>query len=133
MKAKIGVELTIDFAHSLKMHDRCEPKHGHTAKVIVEIEGEVRGGKTFEDNVVMDFDKLRAICERILKELDHRDLDDVFSFPTAENIAKWIFDKLKDRVPLRSITVFEGEGKWCTVLRSDINSSHRGGMTHARP
>lgn len=116
-KAFIGIELSIDYAHSLKRRDKCESKHGHTAKVIVEIEGKVVKGDTFEGNVVMDFEDLKAVCRSVLDELDHRDLNELFEFPTTENIAKWIFDRLKSKLPLRAVTVYEGEGKWATVRR----------------
>jgi 6-pyruvoyltetrahydropterin/6-carboxytetrahydropterin synthase len=115
MKLRIGMEFQIDYAHSLRGHKKCEPKHGHTSKVLIEIEGEVKGGRLYEENVVMDFDEMRSICKRVLDELDHRDLNEIFEFPTAENVSKWIYEKLKEKLPVCKVTVFEGEGKWCTV------------------
>ena len=118
MKAKVGVELWIDFAHSLRGHRKCEPKHGHTARVVIEVEGELKGGDALEGHMVMDFDDLKRISKEAVAELDHRDLDEVFEFPTIENVAKRIFEKLCEMgVGVCRVTVYEGEGKWCTIER----------------
>lgn len=119
MKFKVGMEFWIDYAHSIEGHEKCEAKHGHTARVVIEVEGNVKGGQLYRDNVVMDFDELRRICRKVLDELDHRDLNQIFDFPTTENIARYIFEKLKKRLPaeLARVTVYEGEGKWATVER----------------
>ena len=35
----------------------------------------------------------------------------------AENIAAWIFEKLKDKVPVSSIKFFEGTNKYCEITK----------------
>lgn len=114
-KTRVGVEFWVDYAHSLMGHAKCSVRHGHTGQVIVEVEGEVKGGKSFEENVVMDFGELKRICEETLRQIDHKDLDEVFEYPTTENITHWLFNQLSKKLPVVRITFFEGKGKWCTV------------------
>ena len=39
MKTRLGVEFEIDFAHTLRGHPKCGKPHGHTSRIIVEVEG----------------------------------------------------------------------------------------------
>jgi len=105
----------VDYSHLLNGHPRCGVPHGHTAKVIVEIEGDVRGGSSYKDNMLIDFHDMKEKCWSVLEKLDHKDLNQIFEYPTAENITKWIFDKLDEKLQLSRVTFFEGEGKWCTI------------------
>lgn len=114
---KLGMKFYVDYAHSIEGASRTEPKHGHTAKVIIELEGEVKGGEKLDDNVVMWFEDMREECEQVLDKIDHQDLNDRFQHPTAENITQWIFNELSERIPISRVTFYEGEGKWCTVER----------------
>ncbi len=47
-----------------------------------------------------------------MDKLDHRELNKIVDNPTAENIVEWIHERLKDKLPLHSIKLWEGEGKW---------------------
>lgn len=117
MKTKLGVEFEIDFAHTLKGHPKCGQPHGHTSRIIVEVEGEVKQGDTYKDNMIVDFDDMQKICWETIKKLDHNNLDSMFDFPTSENIAKWIFDNLKDKVPVSAVRFYEGNSKYCEVVK----------------
>jgi len=112
---RLGMEFWIDYAHSLKGHPKCEAMHGHTAKILIDIEGVVKGGKTYQENVIVDFDDMKIVCKEVLERLDHKDLDELFEFPTSENITKWIFDELSKRLPVCKVTFYEGKGKWCMI------------------
>ncbi|MCP8310139.1 MAG: 6-carboxytetrahydropterin synthase [Candidatus Methylarchaceae archaeon HK01M] len=112
---KLGMEFWIDYAHSLKDHSKCEPMHGHTAKILIEIEGELKSGKTYQENMIMDFEDMKVICKEILEKLDHRNLNELFEFSTSENITKWIFDELSKRLPVCKVSFYEGKGKWCKI------------------
>ena len=50
---------------------------------------------------VMDFAELKAGFKPILAQLDHYYLNDIpgLENPTSENIARWIWDKLKPGLP----------------------------------
>ncbi|MFQ6009576.1 MAG: 6-pyruvoyl tetrahydropterin synthase family protein [Candidatus Aenigmatarchaeota archaeon] len=112
---KLGMEFEISYSHSLEGHSRCGKKHEHTSKVVVEAEGEVKGGPELKDNMLMDFFEMGKICKDVLAGLDGKDLNEIFDFPTAENIAKWIFDNLKDKIPVAKVVFFEEDDKWCVV------------------
>ncbi|NIQ04898.1 MAG: 6-carboxytetrahydropterin synthase [Candidatus Korarchaeota archaeon] len=112
---KLGMEFWIDYAHSLEGFSKCYGKHGHTAKVIIEIEGDVKGGNEFEENILLQFEKMEEKCKRVLDTLDHQDLNEIFEHPTTETIVNWIFEKLSEMLPVSRVTFFEGRGKWATV------------------
>ena len=117
MQTKLGVEFEIDFAHILKDHPKCGKPHGHTAKIIVEVTGDVKKGNTYQDNMVMDFHEMKTTCWNVIQDLDHKDLNSKFDFPTSENIAMWIFDNLKDKIPISSVKFFEGSNKYCEITK----------------
>lgn len=115
MKAKIGLEFEIDFAHTLKGHSKCSRLHGHTSKIEVEVEGSVEGGSDYQSNMIMDFDEMKKMCWEVISQLDHKNLNTMFEFPTSENITVWIFQNLEGKLPLSAVKFYEGNGKWCTV------------------
>lgn len=117
MKTKLGVEFEIDFAHTLKGHPICGQPHGHTSRIIVEVEGEVKKGTTYQQNMIIDFDEMKKICWETVQILDHKNLDTMFDFPTSENIAAWIFENLQHKIPISSVKFFEGNGKYCEVVK----------------
>ena len=85
-------EFTFDAAHNLvRYHGKCEALHGHTYRVAVWVEGEPD-----DEGMVMDFCELASIVrERVVFRLDHSYLNDVGPQPTAENIARWIWDQIE--------------------------------------
>jgi 6-pyruvoyltetrahydropterin/6-carboxytetrahydropterin synthase len=115
MRTRIGIQFFIDYAHRLPGHILCGREHGHTAKVLVEIEGEVKGGPTYQDNMLIDFADMKRICKVVLDKIDHRNLNELFEMPTSEIIAQWIYQQLLDKIPVVKVTFYEGEGKWCEI------------------
>ena len=68
----------------------CMRNHGHNYIVVVELERE----ELDKTGMILDYGKLKPIEEWIDNTFDHRHLNDVVDFnPTAENLAKYIFDK----------------------------------------
>lgn len=98
--------------HLTDYHGECERPHGHTYRLAVTVSGPI--GK---DGLVIDFVELkRVVSEKILSKLDHTDLNNHFKNPSAELIAVWIWDKLKDigkaigtKVQLKTIQLWEGD------------------------
>lgn len=109
---RICREFYFDAAHFLPRYKgRCERLHGHTYKLEVIVEGEVGEG-----GMVMDFNHLKEVVkDSIIRKLDHENLNEIFDNPTAENIAKWIIDELKNKIPVYSVKLWEGNGKWVEV------------------
>ncbi|MBU1913104.1 MAG: 6-carboxytetrahydropterin synthase QueD [Candidatus Omnitrophica bacterium] len=107
-------------AHNLRGYKgKCEALHGHSWKV------EARFEKESLNNIgiSVDFVILKARLKDILKKLDHAYLNklDVFKKqnPSAENIARIIYQKLKDSVRekgliLKSVSVWESESSCAT-------------------
>lgn len=97
---------TFHFAAShflTKYHGKCENLHGHNYKLIITIEGEVQ-----EDGMVMDFKIIKEkVNKHVVDVLDHTHLNDRLPNPSAENLAVWIWDKLKDEIPLKKVAVYE--------------------------
>jgi len=89
----ITKEVTFDSAHFLAdYYGKCERVHGHTYMLQVTLEGEIQ-----ENGLIIDFALLKQIIKnRILNKLDHQMLNDVIENPSAERIAVWIWDQLKD-------------------------------------
>lgn len=77
----------------------CAKTHGHNWKVLLEVEAE----SLDEVGISCDFRKIREILEGVTSRLDHEMINDVPPFdvinPTAEHLAKYIYDSVKDLLP----------------------------------
>lgn len=90
-----------DAAHQLLNYTgSCGQLHGHRWQVEVVIQTE-----QLVNGMVADFNLL----EKLINELDHCNLNDKFNFnPTAENIAKYLKEKIDKETGLVSqVTVWE--------------------------
>jgi len=85
----------------------CSNIHGHN--YIVEVELQSATFTLDKTGMVVDYKKLTFIKEHIDQHLDHKHLNDVVDFsPTAENLAKYIFDLFSKTYPqLIAVTVKE--------------------------
>jgi len=108
-------------AHSLRGYQGdCERLHGHNYRVEVSVESP----QLDKAGIVMDFRDLKQILERVINDLDHLYLNDTKPFtiinPSAENIAKYIFDsvysEVKPPLRLKEVTVWENDS--CCVCYS---------------
>jgi 6-pyruvoyltetrahydropterin/6-carboxytetrahydropterin synthase len=109
---KLCREFYFDAAHFIPHYKgKCEKLHGHTYKLEIVIEGSVK-----KDGMVIDFAKMKEIVESmIIEKLDHQALNELFENPTAEHILEWISLQLKEKIPLSSIRLWEGQGKWVEI------------------
>lgn len=103
-------ELTIivDFeaAHFIRDYPgKCSRLHGHNWKVEVA----VCGNKLNQLGMLIDFHDLKAEVKNVIDTLDHRYLNELQPFditnPTAENIAKYIYEQLINRSTFIETTV----------------------------
>jgi len=91
-----------------------EPPHGHNWAVTAQV-SRSRLNKT---GLVIDFRRLRQIIRDIVAEFDNEDLGKVDFFrrnnPSAENVAKYVYQQLKPRLPqsvrLECVRVVEEPG-----------------------
>ena len=112
---EIRVETEFAAAHFLKdYHGKCENLHGHNYTVFAH----AKGNKLDEGGMLLDFGELKSTLREVCKTLDHTNLNDlqengIFVFsqnPSAERIAQYIFNKLKEKLPdapLYAVDVFE--------------------------
>jgi queuosine biosynthesis protein QueD len=74
----------------------CTRMHGHNYVVTIHLKSETLDEKGF----VKDYRELQIIKDYIDKHLDHRHLNDIFDVnPTAENIAKKLYDLFVIQIP----------------------------------
>jgi len=112
----IEKDFTFSAAHRLPHHlGACGDLHGHTWKCTVYVKTHALVTEGAETGMVVDFAKLKEQISGIRKLLDHKLLNDVLPNPTAENLAKWIFDELKKSILLlRAVKVEESATSRCT-------------------
>jgi len=119
---EITVHSHFSGAHRLRyLHGKCEQLHGHNWKVDVSVVSNRLG----KEGVVIDFGILKQKVEKVLKPLDHTYLNDLSYFsgiePSSENIAKYIFDRLKSELKghpgaLKQVTAWESETSSATYF-----------------
>lgn len=90
---------------------RCYKLHGHSYRVALEITGPL----IKETGFVVDFFEIESVVKPLIGILDHHYLNEVEGLenPTAENIAVWIWLKVKPSLPgLSIVRVFETNDCW---------------------
>jgi 6-pyruvoyltetrahydropterin/6-carboxytetrahydropterin synthase len=93
MQITVTKEFEFDAAHHLtKYYGKCEKVHGHTYKLLVTVSGELSSNDMLIDFIILK----RVVKKHILDYLDHQDLNTIFTNPTTEKVAFWIWDKLKN-------------------------------------
>ncbi len=137
----LKTESSFDASHFLTdYHGKCENLHGHRWRVVAILEvPELQTQGTCKD-MVMDFGDFKAALRGLTEQLDHRflieegslapqtlaDLDqEGFSVKllpfrtTAENLAKWFFDRLTEQgLPVYQVYVYETPNN-CAFYRKD--------------
>jgi 6-pyruvoyltetrahydropterin/6-carboxytetrahydropterin synthase len=126
----LTAEAAFDSAHFLCGHQgKCANLHGHRWRMIAKIAGESLQDNIESSGMLIDFSDLKREVRTLADNLDHRLLIEQgtlqpatmealqqegfevinLSFrPTAENLAKYLFDSLKALgVPMYSMTVYE--------------------------
>lgn len=104
---------------------KCNRLHGHSWTV----EMSVVGNKLNKIGMVADFKTLKAMLMEVLDNMDHQYLNELAPFneinPTAENLAQYIYNTLKQReifdgtVKLNYIKVWESP-KSAVIYREDV-------------
>jgi 6-pyruvoyltetrahydropterin/6-carboxytetrahydropterin synthase len=106
MKVALTRMFQIEAAHRLprlpKGH-KCERMHGHSFKIEVRVEGECDPKLGW----LMDYADIKKAFEPLFEQLDHRCLNEVSDLdnPTSENLAKWVWDRLKPSLPMLTAVI----------------------------
>lgn len=109
---EVSKRMEIAGCHHLNLpyESKCTNLHGHNWIVTVTV-----GADNLLHDMVIDF---KHIKNAIHDKLDHGNLNEIFDFnPTAENIAKWIFDEVNHMRPgadCLKVTIQESEGNIAT-------------------
>jgi 6-pyruvoyltetrahydropterin/6-carboxytetrahydropterin synthase len=97
---KIYKEFTFEAAHRLPNvppGHKCARLHGHSFLVRLFVAGPVGEHSGW----VMDFADISAAFRPVWEQLDHYYLNDIEGLenPTSENLARWIWERLKPTLP----------------------------------
>ena len=111
----ISYKTSFDAAHFIPNHPgKCSQLHGHTWHVEVTMKSYV---DTETGQYGLDFSELKKEIQTILVELDHRHLNDLLPYPSAENIALWLWSCLDEGsllAPLHRIRLWESPDQYIT-------------------
>lgn len=109
MRVELVKEFTFEAAHLLpklpKAH-KCRRLHGHSFRVEVHVEGECDPKLGW----LIDYADIAKAFEPIYRKLDHYYLNEIAGLenPTSEILARWIWQRLKPKLPtLSAIVVHE--------------------------
>lgn len=117
---EIFKEFTFEAAHHLPnvpADHKCRRLHGHSFKVAVYVEGGIGESSGW----IMDFADLKRAFDPLYQVLDHHYLNEIEGLenPTSENLAVWIWQRLKPALPqLSKIVIKETCTSGC-VYRGD--------------
>lgn len=105
MKYEITKSFRFEAAHSLphlSADHQCHRLHGHSYEIIIGVSGPIVG------EWVQDYAEISAQVMPLIKQLDHRNLNEILVRPTtAENLAMWFWERLEHVVHLSRIEVRE--------------------------
>lgn len=108
-RVRLVRSFTFEAAHRLPnapAGHKCGRLHGHSFCVEVTCEGDADA----DTGWLIDFGEVKRLFTPILDQLDHYYLNEIDGLenPTAENLARWIWGRLKRELPqLAQITIAE--------------------------
>lgn len=110
----------VEAAHRLPKvppQHKCARLHGHSFRIEVRVSGPVAA----DSGWVLDFADIAAAFEPYFAMLDHHYLNEIAGLenPTSENLARWLWERLKPALPgLSAVEVAETCNAGC-VYRGD--------------
>lgn len=135
----LKTESSFDAAHFLTdYHGKCENLHGHRWRVVAYLEQEALQTEGTMKDMVLDFGEFKRAVRDMTEKLDHSFIveegslkpatiacleDEGFVLSvmpfrtTAENLARYFFDELRDQgLPIAQIDVYETPNN-CAIYR----------------
>jgi 6-pyruvoyltetrahydropterin/6-carboxytetrahydropterin synthase len=103
---EVTIKQSFSAAHMLnEIGGRCEKLHGHNFVVEISICSNVLS----VEGILIDFRILKQWTDEILKEFDHKYLNDISYFkdtsPSSENVARYIYDRISEKVKESNLDV----------------------------
>jgi 6-pyruvoyltetrahydropterin/6-carboxytetrahydropterin synthase len=97
---EIFKEFTFEAAHRLPNvppGHKCARLHGHSYRIAIHVEADVDQ----DTGWVMDFGDIQCAFQPLHARLDHYYLNEIEGLenPTSENLARWIWQRLKPNLP----------------------------------
>ena len=85
------------FLPNVPADHKCRRMHGHSFRIEIHVAGPIQR----EAGWVMDFADLKRAFQPLYDQLDHRCLNDIEGLenPTSENLARWIWQRLRPDLP----------------------------------
>jgi 6-pyruvoyltetrahydropterin/6-carboxytetrahydropterin synthase len=113
---RVHVQRHFDAAHALRGYrGKCENLHGHRYEVVVCVQRSMLN----EIGLAYDFTELKRALDALLERFDHHYLNEVPPFdsinPSAENIARTVYDSLRVQLPeagIAYVEVYESPDAW---------------------
>jgi 6-pyruvoyltetrahydropterin/6-carboxytetrahydropterin synthase len=106
---EVMIERNFSSAHQLRGYKgKCENLHGHNYK----IEIYARGRELDNIGLLVDFGELKEAANEIVQYLDHRNINELSPFdvelnPSAENLARYILERVASRVGDERVQVYK--------------------------
>lgn len=108
---RLEKEFKFEAAHRLPHHGgKCRRLHGHSWRGRLVVEGESLHTAGSSTGMLVDFDVLkRSVKDVVEHKLDHHYLNETLDLesPTSEEIARWVYDRLKPSLPLLVAVIIE--------------------------
>ncbi len=100
MKVRLSHDFSFEASHRLDHlgpDHPCFPLHGHSYRVTITVSGEVDPVSGF----LIDYADLRKIAHPVIRQLDHKHLNDVPGLPltSTEHVVHWLWNRLKPILP----------------------------------
>ena len=117
---ELSIRSEFSAVHWLRLYKgKRENVHGHNWT----IEARIRAGEPDDYGMLMDFVLARECLDKVLDELDHKNINDIPYFsdrnPTTELIARYIYDELERLVAPHGAEVYRitlWETPQCAVI-----------------
>ncbi len=106
---EVMIERNFSSAHQLRGYKgKCENLHGHNYK----IEIYARGSELDNIGLLVDFGVLKEAADEVVLYLDHRNINELPPFdvelnPSAENLARYILERVAARVGDERVKVYK--------------------------
>ncbi len=127
----IEKEFCFEASHVLPHHDgKCRRLHGHSWKGRLVCEGDRLHESGPQTGMLLDFGRMSAAIKPLLEDhLDHYHLNESLALesPTSEAVARWIFEKVKVKVPELSAVIID-ETCTCRCLYRETSENKLSGI-----